>query len=198
VNAALRGTVLAEQRRYARVALAYEARSPDPIRLGYKGLFATSTVPRLIAANTAVVSALIPVDEILPGGHEGGYWLSVTVLVPSGARVRLPQLFANPRAALRAIARLAQSTLRRESSCVRQSLARDPLLERGFAPSVANFRRFALTRRGLTIGFPIGQVALGICNRVQTTLPYVALRSRLSRLGRDLVAAITHRRTSPL
>src|SRR5205823_1019472 len=82
------------------------------------------------------------------------------------------QLFANPSRALRAIARLARSTLRRESSCVRQSMARDPLLERGFAPRVANFRHFALTTRGLTIGFPIGQVALGICNRVQTTFPY--------------------------
>ena len=189
MNAALRNTLLAEQRRYARVALADEAQNPAPVQLGYQGLFETSTVPRLISANTVVVSALIPVDEIFPGGHEAGYWLSVTVLVPSGAQVRLPQLFANPSRALRAIARLARSTLRRESSCVRQSMARDPLLERGFAPRVANFRHFALTTRGLTIGFPIGQVALGICNRVQTTLPYAAIRSRLSRLGRDLVAA---------
>lgn len=190
VNAALRNTVLAEQRRYARVALEQEARSPDPIRLGYKGLFQTSTVPRLISANTVGVSALIPLDEIFPGGHEAGYWLSVTVLVPSGTRVRLPDLFTNPKVALRAIAAAAQRTLIRKNSCARASQARDPLLKRGLAPSVKNYRRFALTTRGLTIGFPIGQVASGVCNRFEATVPYSALRSGLSRLGEDLIAAI--------
>ena len=190
VNTALRGTVLAEQRRYARVALADEARSPDPIRLGYKGTFRTSTVPRFISANTVGVSALIPLDEIFPGGHEAGYWLSVTVLVPSGTRVRLPDLFTNRSVALRAIAVAARRTLARKSRCVRDSLARDPRLERGFAPTVKNYRRFALTTRGLTIGFPIGQVALGICNRLEVTVPYSALRSGLSRLGKDLIIAI--------
>jgi len=190
VNAALRNTVLVEQKRYARVALEQEARSPDPIRLGYKGLFQTSTVPRLISANTVGVSALIPLDEIFPGGHEAGYWLSVTVLAPSGTRVRLPDLFTNRSVALRAIAAAAQRTLVRKNSCVRVSLARDPLLKRGFAPTVKNYRRFALTRRGLTIGFPIGQVASGVCNRVEATVPYAALRSGLSRLGKDLIAAI--------
>ena len=102
---------------------------------------------------------MIPLDEIFPGGHEAGYWLSVTVLVRSGTRVRLPDLFTNPSGALRAIAAAAQRTLIRKNSCVRVSLARDPLLKRGFAPSIKNYRRFALTTRGLTIGFPIGQVA---------------------------------------
>jgi hypothetical protein len=190
VNAALRNTVLAEQRRYARVALEQEARSPDPIRLGYKGLFETSTVPRLISANTVGVSALIPVDEIFPGGHEAGYWLSVTVLVPSGTRVRLPDLFTNRNAALRAIAAAARKTLVRQNSCVRADLARDPRHARGFAPTATNYRHFALTTRGLTIGFPIGQVASGICNRVEASVPYAALRSGLSKLGKDLIAAI--------
>ena len=190
VNAALRNTVLAEQRRYARVALADEAQNPDPVRMGYTGLFETSTVPRLISANTVGVSALIPLDEIFPGGHEAGYWLSVTALVPSGTRVRLPDLFTNRSVALPAVAAAAQRTLVLKNSCVRVSLARDPPLKRGFAPSVKNYRRFALTARGLTIGFPIGQAASGVCNRVEATVPYAALRSGLSRLGKDLIAAI--------
>src|SRR5207247_326662 len=57
VNEALRNAVVAEQRRYVRVALAHEAENPDPIRLGYTGFFGTSTVPRLISANTVAVSA---------------------------------------------------------------------------------------------------------------------------------------------
>ena len=190
VNAALRNTVLAEQRRYARVALAEEAQNAGPIQMGYEGLFETSTVPRLISANTVGVSALIPVDEIFPGSHEAGYWLSVTVLVPAGTRVRLPDLFASPSGALRAITAAARRTLVRENRCVRDTLAGDPLLERGFAPTLENYRHFALTARGLTIGFPIAQVALGICNRVETTVPYAALRSRWSQLGEDLIAAV--------
>ena len=151
VNAALRNAVLAEQRRYARVALADEASNPDPIRMGYKGLFETATVPRLISANTVGVSALIPVDEIFPGSHEAGYWLSVTVLVPSGTRVRLPDLLTSPGVALRAIAAAARKTLVGENRCVRETLAGDPILQRGFAPTLENYRHFALTARGLTI-----------------------------------------------
>jgi hypothetical protein len=190
VNAALRDAVLAEQRRYVPVALAQEARSPDPIRLGYKGLFRTSTVPRLISANTVGVSTLMPLDEVFPGGHEAGYWLSVTVLVPSGTGVRLPDLFTNRSVALRTVAVAARRALVRKSKCVRDSLARDPRLEQGFAPAVKNYRHFALTTRGLTIGFPIGQVALGICNRVEVTLRYATLGSGLSPLGKNLLAAI--------
>ena len=187
VNAALRHS---EQKRYARVALAEEARSSDPIRLRYKGRFQTSTVARLISANTVGVSALIPLDEIFPGGHEAGYWLSLTLLVPSGTRLRLPDLFTNRSVTLRAIAAAAQRTLVRKNSCVRLSLARDPLLKRGFAPTIKNYRHFALTARGLMIGFPIGQVASGVCNRVQATIPYPALQSRLSRPAKDLIATI--------
>ena len=102
---------------------------------------------------------MIPLDEIFPGGHEAGYWLSVTVLVRSGTRVRLPDLFTNRSAALRAISSAARRRLVQANGCVRVSLARDRLLETGFAPSVKNYRHFALTTRGVTIGFPIGQVA---------------------------------------
>jgi len=190
VNAALRHSLLSEQKRYARVALAEEARSSDPIRLRYKGRFQTSTVARLISANTVGVSALIPLDEIFPGGHEAGYWLSLTLLVPSGTRLRLPDLFTNRSVTLRAIAAAAQRTLVRKNSCVRLSLARDPLLKRGFAPTIKNYRHFALTTRGLMIGFPIGQVASGVCNRVEATVPYAAFRSGLNRPAKDLIATI--------
>ena len=136
------------------------------------------------------MSALIPLDEIFPGGHEAGYWLSLTLLVPSGTRLRLPDLFTNRSVTLRAIAAAAQRTLVRKNSCVRLSLARDPLLKRGFAPTIKNYRHFALTARRLMIGFPIGQVASGVCNRVQAAVPYPALRSGWSRLGKELIAAI--------
>ena len=86
--------------------------------------------------------------------------------MPSGTPVGLRDLFTNRTVALRAIAAAARRTLVRKSRCVRDSLARSPRLERGFAPTVKNYRHFAFTT-GLTIGFPIGQVALGICNRLR-------------------------------
>src|SRR5262249_39138081 len=79
VNAALMSVVLAEQRRYAPLARRQEQRAPDPIRLGYKGTFATSVKRGLISASSSVISALIPLDEIYPGGHAETSWLSTTI-----------------------------------------------------------------------------------------------------------------------
>jgi len=190
VNAALRNSVLAEQQKFARVALKQEALAPDSIRLGYTGLFATSTVSRLLSASTVVVSALIRLDEIFPGGHDEGYWLSVTVRVPSGLPVHLSDLFRNRRRALRALAAAVRKRVVAARSCVRDSLRAERTFEKGFAPTAINYRYFALTTRGLAIGFPIGQVASDICNRVDVTVPYAALRSYLSQLGKKLIVAV--------
>jgi hypothetical protein len=194
VNKAFRATVVAEQNRYAPIALKQEARSPDPIRLGYRGLFATATVTRLLSANTTVASALIPVDEIFPGGHESGYWLSVTMRVPSGSRVALPDLLANRNRGLAALAAAATKAVLSHNRCVRDSVRQTPTYERGFRATVTNYRHFALTKRGLAVGFSIYQIALGISNRTDTTVPYSVLRPYLSPLGMRLISAVEQSR----
>jgi hypothetical protein len=53
VNSELRQLVVTEEQGYARVARVQEAQAPDSIRLGYKGLFATSRNIRSMSASTA-------------------------------------------------------------------------------------------------------------------------------------------------
>jgi hypothetical protein len=190
VNTALTGVVLAEQRRYAPLARRQEKRAPDPIHLGYTGTFATSVVRGLISASSGVVSALIPLDEIYPGGHVETYWLSATLRVPSGSAVALSALFANPARALPILAREARRRLVSSNGCVRDSLATEQSYANGFAPTAENFAHFALTPGGLAVGFPPEQVASAVCNEVKVRVPYTALSSYWSTLGRKLVSAV--------
>jgi hypothetical protein len=191
VNVAIRDAVLAEQQRYAPIAILQEARDPDPIRLGYKGLFATQTAARLTSASTAVVSALIPLGEIFPGGHASGSWLSVTVQVPSARPIRLEDLLARPSDGLRALAAAARQRVISGDRCVRGSVSGgDRGYLAGFAPTFANYQHFALVPTGAAVGFSSGQVANGVCNRVEVTIPYKVMRPYWSDRGRRIVAAV--------
>src|SRR5437763_11047576 len=102
-------------------------------------------------ATSVVVSALIPLDVILPGGHEASSWLSVTVRVPSGSPVHIVDLFGSPSLGLRTLAVVVRKRLVSSNSCVRESLKDDcryspPLRHaRGFYPKATNYRYFALT-----------------------------------------------------
>jgi hypothetical protein len=102
VNAALREAVLADQRAYTPYA-----RKEKP-RVVYRetGVYRTAVDRKLVSASTVVVSALMPATrELFPGQHEGDGWLAVTVRVPSGVRVTMSDLFANPDQGLRVLAR---------------------------------------------------------------------------------------------
>jgi hypothetical protein len=90
VNAALRRAVLTAQHRYAAfVRREYMSSMPQLFRRGYpySGTYRTSPRLSLISASTVVVSALVPVQQTLPGGTGGATWLSVTLQVLSGAPV---------------------------------------------------------------------------------------------------------------
>jgi hypothetical protein len=192
VNRALRQAILDEQRRYALDARKQVASMPESLLRRYYGIFATSPRSGLMSASTVVASALIPTLELYPGGNDGSVWISVTVLVPSGARVELSDLFAHPARGLRALA-LGVKTALLKDKCVMQSF-RAPIgseyYQRGLAPLASNYRHFAMTSRGLVIGFPITQVAGPPCGRVEATVSYSALRPYLSALGMKLVAGV--------
>jgi hypothetical protein len=195
VNAALRGAVLSAQRRYAAfVRREYMSSMPQLFRRGYRysGTYTTSPRLRLISASTVVVSALIPVREVLPGGTGGDTWLSVTVQVPSGAPVGLRGLFSQPDRGLRALASAVRRTVLATNSCVRAS-NRGPgrvINARGFAPTPTNYRYFALTAQGFAVGFPIDQVGASSCGSVHATVPYRVVRPFLSNLGQRLVSGV--------
>jgi hypothetical protein len=183
-NAELRELIERAQARYAE-----DARTNGLPSLG-GGLFWTDPQVGLISASAVVVSALIPLYEILPGGNADGQgWLALTLPTATGEPVGIEELFADPPAGLAAVARLAEEQLPAENECVKR-YADMPIYRAGFAPKVEHYETFALTPSGLTLGFPIEQVASLVCGRVSTTVLYDALRPHLSPLGERLVDGV--------
>lgn len=195
VNAALRNALLGAQRQYAAfVRREYVSSMPELFRPGYRysGTYRTSPRLSLISASTVVVSALIPVQELLPGGTGGATWLSVTVQVPSGSPVGIRGLFSQPARGLRALASAVRRKVLATNSCIRGS-NRGPggaITASGFAPTPRNYRYFALTAKGFAVGFPIDQVGGSSCSSVQATVPYGVVRPYLSNLGQRLIAGV--------
>jgi hypothetical protein len=193
VNATLLRAVLDDQRRYARLAVKAESQIPKSVLQQYPGIYETSPQRKLTSASTVVVSSLIPVVQLFPGGNDGSTWISATVEVPSGSAVTISQLFANPAAGLRGLATAVLGRLTAENGCARRSL-RDPVVgkiyARGLSPVGSHYRYFALTPTGLGIGFANGEVAAAACGRVEITIPYAAVRGMLGVLGARLIAGV--------
>src|SRR4051812_4192084 len=121
VNAALRGAVVAEEARYARSARRDLRDNPWNPQQGL-GIFWVERRPRLVSATTRVVSTLMPFLELYPGGNDGSIWLAVNVLVPSGERVSVVDLFARQHSGLVALARAVRARMLQTNPCVRGSL----------------------------------------------------------------------------
>jgi hypothetical protein len=145
---------------------------------------------RFISASSVVVSALIPTLAPPPGGNEGAWWYSVTVDVATARRIRLADLFDRLSPSLAALARDAKRRLPATNHCVRGSLAYSKDYARGFAPTVAHYRDFALLPTGIAIGFSNDQVSAPSCGRVEVTVPYTTVRPFLSNLGLKLVDGV--------
>jgi hypothetical protein len=178
VNAALRKAVVDDQRAYA----PYARREKPRTVYREHGVYRTAVDRKLVSASTVVVSALMPATrEVFPGQHGGDAWLGVTVRVPSGARVRITDVFANPERGLRALATAAKARIRRTEAapCIRAYAV-------VYGPTAENYRAFALTPNGLAVGFP----EVAACYRLLATVPYATLRSHLSSLGARLVDGV--------
>jgi len=179
VNAALRGAVLADQRAFAPEA----RRGAIGAAKWYRGVYRTSVDRGLLSASDLVVSALMPAMEQYPGGSLGKGWLAVTVRVPSAEPVTITSLFANPPTGLRVLATAWTTLFRRTSP---QAWPCIQLHRSDYRPTATNYRYFALTPRGLAIGFWQEEA----CNRLYATVPYSTLRPYLSKLGSTLVAGV--------
>jgi hypothetical protein len=189
VNSRLLDIVRAEQSRYA----AHVRVDTGPPGTG-DGTFTMSPRARLTSASSVVVSSLMELTEIVPGGNgDGLVWLAVTMRVPSGERVAVKDLFADPKEGLATLAKASRSRLVAANDCVKRS-QEDPLVgdlnRKGFAPTMGHYRNFALTGGGLAVGFAIGDVAGIRCGRVHVTVPYSQLRALLSPLGKRLVDGV--------
>lgn len=191
VNAALRKAVVDDQLRFAAQVPKNEARLKRPV--GNYGVYETIPTVPLISASSVVVSALVPTFELLPAGVDGQWWLSVTVRVSDARGIAIGDLFSLPPRGRRVVATAARRALSARNWCIRASLA-DPVVGRdflnGFSPTARHYRFFALTSKGLMIGFPVGQVGGPACGRVMATVPYAVVRPYLSALGRELVGGV--------
>jgi hypothetical protein len=179
VNAALRRMVLAGEAQYARPGVASAADSA--------GIYATTFDRKLVSASSRVVSVLVPTVAHFPGANDVNFgWLSATLEVPSGRRVRLGQLFADPAQGLNAVAvafeTLALASVHLPDLCFAGT--------QGFAPTESTYRSFALTPSGLAIGLAKGEWGAEACGSLQETVPYTVLGRYWSRLGRRLVAGV--------
>ena len=174
VNARLRAAVVADQREYRR-----RIRGKKPgVPYARFGVYETSIDPRFRYATTRVVSFLVPMKrELFPAQHGGDGWLGVTVLVPSGERVTIADLFANKRRGLRVLAR---EWRRRVGRCA-------SIYPEAYTTTIENYRQYALTRRGIVVG----SQEIAACYRLSATVPYRVLRPHLSATGKDLVSAIS-------
>jgi hypothetical protein len=188
VNKTLRDAVLADQASYTPLA----RRALPPVR-GWTGVYSVAPTPSLMSASTVAVSVLLPDTELYPGGNDGAGWISATARVPSGSLVGLSDLFARPGLALDALAAAS-----RQNGCIAVALHYPGLgasVAPWLKPTMSNYRYFALTPRGLAVGFEQDTVASPPCGRVEVTVPYSVLRPYLSSLGVTLIAAVRRPRS---
>jgi len=176
VNDALRAAIVADQRSFAAYTRPYLMRAAGRRARGNRGFYGTEFVRPLVSASSVVVSALLPrwrsVLAAQPRNGDLAGWLGITIRVPAGTRVRLPDLFARRAEAMRVI-----------EGRIRADKLLAPSVRRHPATALAN-PQFALLPSGLAIGiFEIGW-------QDDVIVPYSALRPHLSRLGLELVAGV--------
>jgi len=180
VNAALRRAALDDQKSLlGQKCPQIGSVGPGP------AIYAPRLQRRLVSASSVVVSALMPAASLPPGANFSYGWAAVTILVSNAERVTVVDLFQHPKKGLSLVAAASRSRLLAGYAC-----ARNYLNLAGLEPEARNFRFFALTSRGLVIGFSAGSVAPQICGALHVTLPYALFRSTLSRLGREVISGI--------
>jgi hypothetical protein len=172
VDRTLRQAIVADQRAFEPYARRYATGvAGRRLRSGYAGYYETELDRTLVSASTVVVSVLIPrTRAVLPFPPRADGWLGITIRVPSGTRVTLPELFAQRAKAMRVL----EARIRTDARLAR-SVRRHP------AAALANVQ-LALLPSGLAVGV----VEVGF--RDVVLVPYSALRPYLSRRGFRLVA----------
>ena len=178
VNRALRAAVLADQRAYA----AYAHKEKPRVAYRERGVYKTAVDRRYVSASTVVVSALIPLTtEVFPGQHNGDGWLGMTARVPSGKRLTITELFANPDQGIKVLATAWKARIRQSGGgrCLR-------IYPEAYRPTIRNYRAFALAPRGIAVG----SWEVAACYRLVATVPYRILQPYLSELGSTLVAGV--------
>jgi hypothetical protein len=184
VNKSVRNALVTDQRKFVRSMRATRraVETGHPALPQWRGLYATHPRPDLISASSVVVSTLIPIVRAAFRGQSGSRgWLAITVLVPSGRRISISQIFADSKVGLRRLGDLWRAGLPPEE---RQCIASGAFGR--YAPTPHFFRNFALLPNGIAIGVSTS----GYCGAWSGTVPYDDLGPYLSALGRELVSGV--------
>jgi hypothetical protein len=176
-NRALAEAVVADEHRYANRLRQDRAHLPTTDR----GVYRTGVDRRYLSASSTVISALLTATrEAFPGQHGGDGWLGVTVMVDTGTRVRIGDLFSNPSRGISALATAWKARIEASDAapCLR-------IYRSAYTATAAHYHDFALTRDGLAVGAP----EIEACYRLVAVVPYSTLRPYLSNFGARLVTS---------
>jgi hypothetical protein len=105
------------------------------------------------------------------------------VQVATGRRIAISDLFAHPALALPVLESAWKARFRHAEPRAWPCVANYP---RDYRPTPDNYRYFALTPRGLAIGFWQAPA----CDRLEATVPYPLLQPYPGALGRELIAGV--------
>jgi Protein of unknown function (DUF3298) len=142
------------------------------------------------------VSVLIATDVGF-GGVPNESWVSATLLVETARPISFVDLFSDTSQALVAISQAARAELLATDDCVKQGYNSDNAigvvssLDTGLDPTNPdNFKHYAISPSGLTIGFDRYQIGIGACGGPSVTIPWSQLQSFLSLYGRQIVSQL--------
>ena len=138
-----------------------------------------------VSASSSVVSVLIPTN-VNYGGVSNESWVSATLLTQTARPITFANLFSDTSQALVAISEAARAELLATNNCVTGDLN---ALDQGLDPTNPdNFKHYAISPSGLSIGFDRYQLGIGACGGPSVTIPWSQLQSNLSNDGRQIVS----------
>jgi hypothetical protein len=141
----------------------------------------------VISASSSVVSVLIP-TSVNYGGVSNESWVSTTLSTQTAQPITYADLFSDTSQALVAISDAARAELLATNECVTGDLN---ALDQGLDPTNPdNFKHYAISPSGLTIGFERYQLGIGACGGPSVTIPWSQLQSYLSLDGNQTVSLL--------
>ncbi|HEU5377627.1 MAG TPA: DUF3298 domain-containing protein [Ktedonobacteraceae bacterium] len=138
----------------------------------------------VISASSSVVSVLIP-TSVSYGGVSNESWVSTTLSTQTAQPITYADLFFSTSQALIALSDAARAELLTTNECVAGDLN---ALNQGLDPTNPdNFKHYAISPSGLSIGFDRYQLGIGACGGPSVTILWSQLQAFLSLRGRQTV-----------
>jgi hypothetical protein len=155
----------------------------------HPGLYGISFEPASVTGSTEVVSFLLTVHYQAPQGNSSStYWVGITLRTESAAPVSLASLFENPQEGWTHLAKAAQATMASKYPSCRELIMEQTTYDDVFAPTVANYKGFALTTAGVELG--LNNAGNVLCGLPLITVPWKDIEPWLGAQGRALKSGI--------